>query len=252
MQTVGWLVCLVAVTLKGNDAETRADDARRTPIVQAVEKCRPAIVALKVAKSDGESPERTGTGVIVDRRGYIVTSRHLIAGAAGIRVILADRTVFAARMVAGEPDTDLAILRIDALRPLPTLTPASGRDLLVGERVIAIGHPYGYDYTVSTGIISGLARSITMPTGAVLSDVIQFDAPINPGNSGGPLLNVHGAWIGLSAAVREGAQGIAFALNIETVKGMLRRHLDPDGSDNPEDPRPLVSPASALWSAMER
>jgi S1-C subfamily serine protease len=174
-----------------------------------------------------------------------VTSRHLITGAAGIRVILADRTVLAARVVAGEQDTDLAILQVQPHRPLPTLTPASGRDLLVGERIIAIGHPYGYDYTVSTGIISGLGRSITMPTGAVLSDVIQFDAPINPGNSGGPLLSVHGAWIGLSAAVREGAQGIAFALNIETVKAMLHRHLKPNAVEPapPDDQLPTGPPS---------
>jgi serine protease Do len=246
MKSSGWFVCLCSVALACAGGAIRGDEARRTPVVDAVQKTRPCIVTLKIAKGnvDGETPERTGTGVIVDPRGYIVTSRHLIANAAGIRVTLPDRTALAARVVAAEPDIDLALLQVRPTRTLPALTPASGRDLLVGEPVIAIGHPYGYDYTVSTGIISGLGRRLTMPSGDVLSDVIQFDAAINPGNSGGPLLNVHGEWIGLNTAMRDGAHGIAFALNIETVKAMLHRHLDPDAVDAaPSDDSTLVGPA---------
>src|SRR5205814_1119156 len=98
-------------------------------------------------------------------------------------------------------------------------------DLMVGETVIAIGHPYGYQNTVTTGIVSALGREITMPNGETLTNLIQTSASINPGNSGGPLLNINGQLIGINVALRDGAQGIAFALNAETVKEVLRQRL---------------------------
>ena len=97
---------------------------------------------------------------------------------------------------------------------------------MVGETVIAIGHPFGYTNTVSTGIISALGREITMPEGEVLGNLIQTNASINPGNSGGPLLNINGELIGINVALREGAQGIAFALNADTVQQVLSKHLE--------------------------
>jgi serine protease Do len=108
---------------------------------------------------------------------------------------------------------------------LPYLEFGPGNDLMEGEPVIAVGHPLGYQYTVTTGIVSSLDRDIEMPNGEHLTNLIQTSASINPGNSGGPLLNINGELIGINVAVRDGAQGIAFAINVETVKTVLSRHL---------------------------
>jgi serine protease Do len=166
-----------------------------------------------------------GTGVIVDEHGYVVSNRHVITGASSISVCLADGTELPATLAAEEPQTDLAILRVHSGKRLHALTLGPGSDLMVGETVIAVGHPFGYSHTVSTGIISALGRKIALPTGEELSNLIQTDASINPGNSGGPLLNINGELIGLNVALREGAQGIAFAINVDTLKQVLSRHL---------------------------
>jgi serine protease Do len=211
----------------GARTEARAQYSRETPTVKAVRKTRAAIVTIKVDKSDAyeHTRETVGTGVVVDERGYIVTNRHVIADAVRVRVHLVDRTVWTARVVAEEPASDLAILRIRPERLLQALPLGPASDLMVGEPVIAVGHPYGYTNTVSDGIISAVGREITMPTGDVLQDLIQISAGINPGNSGGPLLNINGELIGINTALREGAQGIAFAINADAVKAFLSRHL---------------------------
>jgi serine protease Do len=128
-------------------------------------------------------------------------------------------------VVIDESPRDLAILRIHGERGFQALPLGPASDLMVGETVIAVGHPFGYAHTVSQGIVSALGREITMPSGDVLSGLIQTDASINPGNSGGPLLNINGELIGINVALREGAQGIAFAINAEQVKEVLSRQL---------------------------
>jgi serine protease Do len=201
---------------------------RETPIVRAVKKTRAAVVKVRVEKRDGAGRSREmGAGVVVDERGYVVTNSHLVRSAhrEGVRVQLADSTELPATVVAEEPGCDLAVLRVRADRPLFALPLGPGSDLEVGETVIAIGHPHGYTHTVSTGIISALGRRITMPTGEVLTGLIQTNAGINPGSSGGPLLNINGELIGLNAAYEDGAQGIGFAVNADTVKAVLCRHL---------------------------
>lgn len=215
------LVCLSA--LVPNKAQ--AQYSRRSPIVEAVQKTQASIVTIKCEKPDG-SAGATGTGVIVDERGYLVTSRHVIASAAKVNIILADGRTLTAQVVAAEARTDLAILRVRSDKPISALPLGPGSDLLVGETVIAVGNPYGYTNSVTTGIISALGRTIPMPTGDKLTNVIQINASINPGNSGGPLLNINGELIGINAALRDGAQGIAFAISIDTVKDMLNRHLN--------------------------
>lgn len=215
------LVCLATLPLN----EIQAQYSRRSPIVEAVQKTRASIVTIKCEKSDG-SAGATGTGVVVDERGYLVTSRHVIATAAKVRITLVDGTVLSAQVMAAESSTDLAILRVRSDKPIPALPLGPSNDLMVGETVIAVGNPYGYTNTVSTGIISALGRTIPMPTGDKLTNVIQINASINPGNSGGPLLNINGELIGINAALRDGAQGIAFAINTDTVKDMLNRHLN--------------------------
>jgi serine protease Do len=193
-----------------------------------VRKTRAATVAVQVTRSnplDGPA-ESVGTGVIVDERGYIVTSEHLTRHGKNIRIRLEDGSEWKAELVAEDKDTDLAFLRVKTNRKLSALPLGDGNDLMVGEPVIAVGHPYGCGYTVSQGIISALDQQITMPSGGKLGKLIQTDASINPGNSGGPLLNINGDWIGLTVAVRENARGIAYGHNIDTVKRSLSRHLD--------------------------
>ncbi len=171
-------------------------------------------------------PEDTvGTGVIIDERGYIVTNRHVIGASHDIRIRLHNGTELAAELVWGEAAQDLAVLRIRPPGRLQALALAPVGDLMVGETVIAVGHPFGYTDTVSTGIVSALEREITMPSGATLTGLIQTSAGINPGNSGGPLLNINGELIGINVALRDGAQGIAFAINADTVKHVLMTHL---------------------------
>lgn len=223
------VVILVAALagLGGAGTESGAQYSRRTPIVEAVEKTRAGIVTVQVEKKGnwGRNKDSVGTGVLVDDRGYVLTNQHVIGPAATIQVVLHDGTSLPAAVVAEDRRCDLAVLRIQSKKPLQALPLGPGSDLLVGEVVIAVGHPFGYTNTVSTGIISALGRDIAMPSDEKLSNLIQTNASINPGNSGGPLLNINGELIGLNVALREGAQGIAFAINVETIKPWLSRHL---------------------------
>jgi serine protease Do len=222
------LVALVLGLHLSTPVEARAQYVRRTAIVEAVEKARDAIVTLRVTRSaeyGGKRDGIVGTGVLIDERGYLVTNHHVVADAAVIKCTLADKTTVEARVHTEDPKHDLAILRLPLTRKVKALRFGPGTDLMVGETVIAIGNPYGYTNTVSTGIISALGREVTMPSGETLRNLIQTNASINPGNSGGPLLNVNGELIGINVAIRHDAQNIAFALNAETVKEALSKHL---------------------------
>jgi serine protease Do len=208
---------------RGIGAENQPS-SRRTPIVIAVEKTRHSIVTIKVPRAG--TRDTVGTGVIVDEHGYVVTNRHVVGKASTVKVVLPSGKPGTADVVALETPLDLAIVKLNAPGPFKAVSLATDvADLMVGETVIAIGHPFGYTNTVSTGIISALNREITMPTGDVLTGLIQTDASINPGNSGGPLLNVNGQMIGVNVALRDGAQGIAFAINAGTVERVLTKHL---------------------------
>jgi serine protease Do len=226
-----WLVVAIsaiAVTLGGwEPTGARAQYSRRTAIVEAVAKTRASIITVKIDKGGNGGPGASvaGTGVIIDGRGYVVTNRHVVASASRIYVSLEEGNHLEAEVVFQDARTDLAILRLEAGKTLPVLALGPGSDLMVGETVIAVGHPFGYTNSVSTGIISALGREITMPTGDTLGNLIQTNASINPGNSGGPLLNINGELIGINVALRDGAQGIAFAINVDTVKQVLSQHL---------------------------
>ncbi len=159
-----------------------------------------------------------GTGVILDGRGYILTNQHVVDRVQGIEVLLSDGTSYPARVVQQDPSMDIALLKIDAGRPLPAIRIGTSSDLMVGETVITIGNAFGYENTVSVGIISALNRNVTLSDDQVYRNLIQTDACINPGNSGGPLVNIDGELIGINVAVRAGAQGIGFALPIDDVK----------------------------------
>jgi serine protease Do len=206
--------------------EARAQSGRRTPVVEAVRKTRDAVVAVRAEKPGEYSrKEVLGTGVVVDERGYVVTNRHVVAGADRVTVRLAGGVELAAKVEAEDGRHDLAVLKVAAGRTLAALPLGPSGDLMVGETVIAVGHPLGYSHTVSTGIVSGLGRDVMLPGGEVLTGLIQTDAAINPGNSGGPLLNVDGEVVGIVVAVRDGARGIAFALDADVVQRVLSERL---------------------------
>ncbi len=182
-------------------------------------------------------PERqestsTGSGFLVDRRGDILTSYHVIEGAdkrRGVTVEFADNIARPAIVVAQDADDDLAVLRVNmaGVPPVEALALGDSRSVRVGDPTLAIGNPFGYDRTLTSGIVSALQRQIRAPDGFAINNVIQTDAPINPGNSGGPLLDAAGRVIGINSQLAaagdqgEGSVGIAFAVPIDTAKDVL-------------------------------
>jgi S1-C subfamily serine protease len=168
--------------------------------------------------------EATGSGVIVDNQGYILTNFHVIEAAKEIVVILNDGREFTATKIGEDPGTDLALLKINADGKLPVAVLGDSRALEVGEWVVAIGNPKGLDWTVTVGVVSALGREIIAKTGQTLRGMIQTDAAINPGNSGGPLLNARGEVIGINDAIVSGTGesiGIGLAIPVNTAKAVL-------------------------------
>lgn len=199
-------------------------------MVEAVQKVQPSVVNISSEKKaastsrwpfspeENQRPRGMGTGVILDGRGYILTNHHVVDKVQGIEIQLSDGTTYPARVIQHDEVMDLAMLKVDAGRPLPAITIGTSSDLMVGEDVITIGNAFGYENTVSVGIISALKRNVTLSDEQAYRNLIQTDACINPGNSGGPLINIDGELIGINVAVRAGAQGIGFALPIDDVK----------------------------------
>ncbi len=202
-----------------------AEDLRRTAIVRAIESCRDSVVNIHgekyVSDSSDESEDRRvngmGTGVVIDARGYAVTNFHVVDGVHEIEVTLASGRTVAARLISHDRRTDLAVIKIDTVEPLPVIQLGTSDDLLIGETVLALGNAFGYEHTVTRGIISALHRDVDVSPTQRYEDLIQTDASINPGNSGGPLLNINGEMIGINVAVRAGAQGIGFAIPVDSV-----------------------------------
>ena len=172
-------------------------------------------------------PRGTGTGFIWDEAGHIVTNFHVIQGGNAARVTLADQSSYPAKLVGAFPDRDLAVLRIDAPKAkLPPIPIGTSRDLIVGQRVYAIGNPFGLDQTLTTGIVSALNREIESFNERVIRGVIQTDAAINPGNSGGPLLDSAGRLIGVNAQIASpsgASAGIGFAIPVDEVNRVVPR-----------------------------
>lgn len=164
-----------------------------------------------------------GSGVIVDKRGFILTNNHVIEQADQIEVRLSDKRRFTARVVGKDPKSDLAVIKIDTPDDLPVATLGDSSKIRIGEWAIAIGNPFGLNQTVTVGVISAVGRSdvgITM-----YEDFIQTDASINPGNSGGPLLNLNGEVIGINTAIVATGQGIGFAIPINRAKQIIQHWL---------------------------
>ena len=218
-----WVTLIGAVQLQAEDPPSR--ESRQTPIVKAVAGCRMSVVNLRGRKTipadDADTTGKTmkqvngmGTGVVIDSRGYVLTNYHVVEGVRTIEVTTSDRQRTTAKLLAHDPQTDLAILKIETEKPLPKIRIGTSSDLMLAEQVIAVGNAYGYEHTVTVGIISSLSRTVQVNDDQVYRNLIQTDAAINPGNSGGPLLNTNGEMIGINVAVRIGAQGIAFAIPV--------------------------------------
>ncbi|EEF37659.1 protease Do-like 1, chloroplastic [Ricinus communis] len=175
-----------------------------------------------------EVPQGSGSGFVWDSEGHIVTNFHVIRGASDLKITLADQSTYDATVVGYDQDKDVAVLRVEApkekLRPIPVGVSA---DLLVGQKVYAIGNPFGLDHTLTTGVISGLRREISSAaTGRPIQDVIQTDAAINPGNSGGPLLDSSGSLIGINTAIYSpsgASSGVGFSIPVDTVSGIVEQ-----------------------------
>jgi S1-C subfamily serine protease len=209
-----------------------ADELNNIAVFKAASPAVVNITAMSVERdlfslNVQQVPRGTGTGFVWDERGHIVTNFHVIQGASAARVTLADQSTHRAELVGAFPDRDLAVLRIEVPKSkLPALPLGSSRDLQVGQRVFAIGNPFGLDQTLTTGIVSALGREIESVTRRMIRGVIQTDAAINPGNSGGPLLDSAGRLIGVTTSIYSpsgASAGIGFAIPVDEVNRIVPR-----------------------------
>jgi len=170
-------------------------------------------------------PSGTGSGFVWDREGHIVTNYHVIVDGSAFSVTLADQSEWEAELIGVAPEKDLAVLRIDASRSqLVALSLGRSQNLVVGQKVLAVGNPFGLDHSLTVGVVSALGRELRSPSGRIIRDVIQTDAAINPGNSGGPLLDSRGRLIGVNSALYSPtgvSAGIGFAVPVDTVKRLI-------------------------------
>jgi serine protease Do len=218
---------------------TRGWSVRQTPVVEVVRRVKESVVNIHSERtvrsmnadellSLTPSQNRVngmGTGIVIDPRGYIVTNHHVVEDVSLLRIRLGDGTTMAARVVARDTEHDLALLKISPPRPLPVMPLGTSKDLQVGETVVAIGNAYGYDHTVTVGVVSAVGRDVSLNKDVRYRSLIQTDASINPGNSGGPLVNMAGELVGVNVAIRAGAQGIGFAIPVDNMIGVASNML---------------------------
>ncbi len=199
-------------------------DAYSRAVVGVVEKVGPSVVSIGVRRTaqgpDVQGEEGAGSGVVITPDGFVLTNNHVVAQASEVSVTLTDGRTLPAQTIGSDPATDLAVVRVVA-NGLPTAQLGDSDALRVGQLAIAIGNPFGFQSTVSTGVISALGRSLRGQSGRLIENIIQTDLPLNPGNSGGPLVDSRRRIIGINTAIIALAQGISFAIPVNTVKWVV-------------------------------
>lgn len=247
-----WMLCCI-VTLcfpLFAQAAPAGREVRLTPVVAAVRAVAPAVVNITSARTVSRRPgmgpffddelfrqffgqgaiepqrqteESLGSGFIIDgAKRLVLTNAHVIAGGTSIKARLLDGRLLEATLVGSDPDFDVAVLRLSGEETLPQATMGDSGDIMIGETAIAIGNPFGYTNTVTTGVVSAVGRSLKHE-GGTYADLIQTDAAINPGNSGGPLVNLAGEVIGINMAIQAGAEGIGFAIPINKARRVVEQ-----------------------------
>jgi S1-C subfamily serine protease len=205
-------------------------DAFSKLIIEAVEKTKNSVVKINVFKKHKDGKLRaagSGSGFIFSSDGFVFTNSHVVEGADKIMVGLLNENEIEGFLIGQDPDTDLAILKIYT-EGYSVAKLGNAEELQIGQFVIAIGNPYGYQHTVTTGVVSALGRTLRTQSGQLVDNVIQSDAALNPGNSGGPMINTDGEVIGVNTAIIQGAQGLSFSVDINTAK-VIASHLIKDG-----------------------
>jgi S1-C subfamily serine protease len=194
-------------------------DAFSNIVINSVNRIKNAVVKIDILKKQNNklTPAGSGSGFIFSSDGFIFTNSHVVKGATKIVVTLLDGTAEEAYLVGDDPDTDIAVIKIYA-SGYSIARLGDSENLQIGQLVIAIGNPYGYQHTVTTGVVSALGRTLQTSSGRLVDNVIQSDAALNPGNSGGPMVDAEGEVIGVNTAIIRGAQGLSFAVGINTAK----------------------------------
>jgi S1-C subfamily serine protease len=210
-----------------NDTDLELLDAYSRAVVAVVDSVGPAVVSISGAKNQRHQATDqvgAGSGVVIAPDGYILTNDHVIQNASTLRVRLTDGTSLSATLIGKDPATDLAVIRAQASY-LPCSTLGSSDRLRVGQLVIAMGNPFGFQSTVSTGVVSALGRALRSTKGRLIENIIQHTAPLNPGNSGGPLVDSAGKVVGINTAIIALAQGIGFSIPANTAKWVVSQIL---------------------------